>query len=133
VDLRLFNHGCHRWFTDVADRNQMTKKGVYQKEIKKIIQQIKERYQPEKIILFGSFVYGKPKENSDVDLLVIKKTKKRLGWRLFEVAKVIDSEWGTDILVYTPQEWEERLRKKHYFFKEINEKGNLVYEKNRYR
>lgn len=101
----------------------------YQKEIKKITQQIIKKYKPEKIILFGSFACGKPKENSDVDLLVIKKTKKRFGSRLFEVAKIIKSKMGTDILVYTPKEWEKGLKENYYFFKEIVNKGKLVYEK----
>ncbi len=100
-----------------------------QAEIDKIVKQIVKKYKPEKIILFGSFASGKPKENSDVDLLVIKKTKKRFGARLFEVAKIIDSEIGTDILVYTPKEWERGLARNYYFFKEINDKGEIVYEK----
>lgn len=31
-----------------------------------------EQFQPEKVILFGSFAYGSPNEDSDVDLLVVK-------------------------------------------------------------
>lgn len=103
----------------------------FQKEIKKITRQIIKKYEPEKIFLFGSFAYGKPKENSDIDLLVIKKTKGRFGSRLFEVAKLIKSKMGTDILVYTPKEWERGLKKNYYFFKEIKNKGKLVYEKGR--
>lgn len=100
-----------------------------QKEIKKIVRQIVKNYKPEKIILFGSFASGRPEENSDVDLVVIKKTKKRFGARLFEVAKIIKSKLGTDILVYTPKEWEKGLNRNYYFFKEINKTGRLVYEK----
>jgi len=100
-----------------------------QKEIKKITDQIIKGYNPEKIILFGSYAYGKPKPSSDVDLLVVKKTGKRFGTRLFEVAEIISSEMGTDILVYTPKEWREGLKKNYYFFKEINNKGKLIYEK----
>lgn len=100
-----------------------------QKEIQKIINQIVKNYKPEKIILFGSFAYGKSKENSDVDLVVIKKTKKRFGARLFEVVKFIKSRMGTDVLVYTPEEWKRGLKKNHYFLKEIKNKGKLVYEK----
>ncbi len=100
-----------------------------QKEIKKIADQIVKRYKPEKIILFGSYAYGKPRPFSDVDLLVVKKTGKRFGTRLFEVAEIINSEMGTDILVYTPKEWQEGLKKNYYFFKEINNKGKLIYEK----
>lgn len=99
------------------------------KEIQKIVNQIVKNYKPEKIILFGSFAYGIPKENSDVDLVVIKKTKKRFGSRLFEVVKFIKSKMGTDILVYTPEEWEKGLKKNHYFLKEIEQEGKLVYEK----
>ncbi|MCK5122680.1 MAG: nucleotidyltransferase domain-containing protein [Candidatus Pacebacteria bacterium] len=106
----------------------MTKTRANQ-EIKKITKQIVENYEPERIILFGSYAYGKPNLSSDVDLLVIKKTRRRFGSRLFDVAKVISSEMGTDILVYTPKEWESGLKKKYYFFKEINNKGKLIYEK----
>jgi len=100
-----------------------------QKEIQNIVNQIVKNYKPEKIILFGSFAYGKPKENSDVDLLIIKKTEKRFGARLFEAVRFIKSKMGTDILVYTPEEWERGLKKNHYFLKEIANKGRLVYEK----
>ena len=64
-----------------------------------------------------------------MDLLVIKETKKRFGSRLFDVAKVISSEMGTDILVYTPKEWQSGLKKNYYFFKEVDNKGKLIYEK----
>lgn len=48
-----------------------------QKEIKRITKQIVKNYNPEKIILFGSFAYGKPKPSSDIDLLIIKKSRKK--------------------------------------------------------
>ena len=100
-----------------------------QKEVKKIVDQIVENYKPEKVILFGSFASGKPKENSDVDLLVIKKTKERFTTRLLRVAELIKSSLGTDILVYTPKEWESALEEENYFIKEIAQKGKLVYAK----
>lgn len=53
----------------------MSKK-IYQREIKKIVKRLKEKYHPEKIYLFGSFVWGKFTPDSDVDLLIIKKQKK---------------------------------------------------------
>ena len=99
------------------------------KEIKKIVDQIAKNYKPEKIILFGSFAYGRPKENSDVDLVVIKKTKKRFIKRLFEVCQYVKSRLGTDILVYTPKEWKEALEEENYFIKEISQKGTVIYER----
>jgi predicted nucleotidyltransferase len=101
----------------------------YQTEIKKITESIKKHYKPEKIILFGSYANGKPRENSDIDLVVIKKTKDRFIRRLFKVVEGINSDLGTDILVYTPEEWRERIKKKHYFFMEIAQKGKVIYEK----
>ncbi len=76
----------------------------HQKEIKKITDQIVKKYKPEKIILFGSYAWGNPTEDSDVDLFIVRNTRKRFGSRLFDVAKVIDSKMGTDALVYTPKE-----------------------------
>ena len=99
------------------------------KEITKIVDQIAKNYKPEKIIIFGSFAYGKPKENSDVDLVVIKKTKKRFIKRLFEVCQYVKSRLGTDILVYTPKEWKEALEEENYFIKEISQKGTVIYER----
>lgn len=40
----------------------------------KLVDRLKEKYQPEKIILYGSYAYGTPDEASDIDLLVIKET-----------------------------------------------------------
>lgn len=100
-----------------------------QKEVKKIVDQIVKAYRPEKIILFGSFASGKPKENSDVDLVVIKKTKERFTARLLKIAGVIKSSLGADILVYTPKEWRDALEEENYFIKEIAQKGKLVYAK----
>jgi len=98
-----------------------------QKEIQKIVQQIKEKYKPEKIILFGSFAWGRPKENSDVDLIVIKKTRERFARRLMRIAEVIKSSLGTEVLVYTPKEWQKALEEENYFIKEIAKKGKVVY------
>jgi len=98
-----------------------------EKEIQKITDQIKEKYQPEKIILFGSFAYGKPSASSDVDLVVIKKTNERFTQRLMKMAQIVKSSLGADILVYTPKEWQAALKEENYFIKEIAQKGKVVY------
>jgi predicted nucleotidyltransferase len=43
--------------------------------IRRFARQIAERFQPQKIILFGSYAYGTPHEESDVDLLVVMPTR----------------------------------------------------------
>ena len=98
-----------------------------EKEIEKIIGQIEDKYQPEKIILFGSYASGRPKKNSDVDLVVIKQTRERFVRRLMRMAEIVRSSLGTEILVYTPKEWQDALREENYFIKEIAKNGKVVY------
>lgn len=108
---------------------EKNKKEIYQKEIQKITQQIVKNYKPEKVILFGSFAYGKPKPFSDVDLMIIKNTKKRLVDRIKEVLFMIDSNLPLDILVYTPQEFKREVKLGEFIFEDIDKQGKVLYEK----
>jgi len=108
----------------------MEKKVKYQKEIKKIVKRIAGKYKPEKIILFGSFAYGKPGKNSDADLFIIKKTKKPRTKRHFEVDKLLmDRSIPLDILVYTPEEVKRRLFLEDFFIRNIIRQGKPLYVK----
>lgn len=62
--------------------------------IEGIVKKIVHEYNPQKIILFGSYAYGKPSRNSVIDLLIIKNTTKRSLERWMEVKKnyVIQNE-----------------------------------------
>jgi predicted nucleotidyltransferase len=77
---------------------------ITEEKIKKLCQKIVKKIKPEKIILFGSFAWGKPTKDSDVDLLIIKRTKKKWLQRHLEVRNVINGELPVDILVRTPEE-----------------------------
>lgn len=98
-------------------------------ELNTISRQLIKNYQPQKIILFGSFANGNPRSNSDLDLAIIKDTDKRFVDRLKDVASIIKSPVGTDVLIYTPQEWIELQKKGDYFVKEIINTGKIIYEK----
>ena len=54
----------------------MVKDKKMRKLIQEVVERIKTEYQPEKIILFGSYAYGTPNEDSDIDLLIVKDTDK---------------------------------------------------------
>ena len=62
------------------------------KIIRNIAKKIGDNYKPEKIILFGSYAYCKPKKDSDIDLLIIKKTKARHIERAIKVREIV-KEW----------------------------------------
>ncbi|NWG32626.1 MAG: nucleotidyltransferase domain-containing protein [Rhodocyclaceae bacterium] len=97
--------------------------------IKKVVECIK-RYNPEKIILFGSYARGEMDEYSDLDFVVIKKTQKRFIRRLIDVAQLIDSELGkVDVFVYTPQEFKRMIEGKSAFIEQILKEGKVLYEK----
>ena len=91
-------------------------------------------YDPEKVIVFGSYARGDIDEYSDIDLVIIKKTKKRFLQRLIEVAKLIDNELGNvDVLVYTPAEFERMIEYENSFIETVLKEGKIIYEKNKRR
>jgi len=103
----------------------------FEREIDKLGRQIKEKYKPEKIILFGSSIKGKITEDSDIDMLIIKETDKKRNERFREVrALVRDLERRIPFspLVYTPTEIEQRLNLGDFFIKEILKEGKVLYE-----
>ncbi len=103
--------------------------------IEQVVETIRDRYQPEKIILFGSRVWGGGDSESDLDVLVIKQSDKREVERIREVSRLVRRFQQRpyllplDILVKTPQEIEERLAIGDDFIREIVDRGRVVYER----
>jgi uncharacterized protein len=100
------------------------------KVIEEIVMKIISHYAPLKVVLFGSYAYGQPHEESDIDLLIIKETDKRPLERWTEVKKLLrDRNRSIRVtpLVYTPQEVEDRLARKDFFIQEILEDGTVLY------
>jgi uncharacterized protein len=101
-----------------------------QAELERIVRVLVEQYNPECVILYGSFAHGDIHEWSDLDLCVIKRTKKRFIERLEEVGLLTLPCVGCQILVYTPEELEAVQQQGHYFFvDEILGKGKVLYER----
>jgi uncharacterized protein len=107
---------------------------VEDKRIRKVIndiaEKIKEGSKPSKIILFGSYAYGKPHRDSDIDLLVIKETQDRPIDRRVAVRRIVsDVRKGFPFssIVVTPQELNQRLEIGDQFFKEIITRGEVIY------
>ncbi len=96
--------------------------------IRKLVLMIASQYQPRKIILFGSYAYGNPRPESDVDLLVIMDTSLKEIQQALEIRQYINPLFAVDILVYTPARLDQRLKLGDPFIKEITEKGTVVYE-----
>ena len=102
--------------------------------IARIVSTIGREYKPQKIILFGSYAYGKATPDSDIDLLIIKDTDVRAVDRFVEVKRIIyDPQLRIPVspLVYTPQELEERLDMGDDFMEEVMREGKVLYEEER--
>ena len=93
--------------------------------VQDIINQLKP-YQPEKIILFGSYAYGHPNEDSDVDLIIIKKTKDAFLERQKNARLLLKTTTAVDVFVFTPEEFE-KVKYTNLFIKEAVELGKVVY------
>lgn len=94
--------------------------------VKNIINQLKS-YNSEKIILFGSYAYGKPKKNSDVDLIIIKKTNDPFLERQKNARLLLKTTTPVDLFVFTPKEFK-KAKQDNLFIKEAAELGRVVYE-----
>jgi len=86
-------------------------------------------YRPKRIYLFGSRAHHTQDDLSDVDLVIIKKTKKPFFDRLREVGKLLPINLGAiDILVYTPDEFSKMSENGNPFAEMILEEGKIIYE-----
>jgi len=100
----------------------------FQSEIKSITNQIIEKYNPEKIILFGSAARGQFSLDSDADFLIIKKDAPFYGAdRIRELSRIIERNIPIDLLVYKPEEFKKRIDMGDPFLKANLKEGIILY------
>ncbi len=102
---------------------------LLEEELYRIIETLKREYDPEKIILFGSLTKDNIHEWSDIDLVIIKKTSKRMIDRILEVTQLVNPKVGIDLFIYTPDEFAILVREKSPFIMKIVKEGKVLYEK----
>lgn len=107
----------------------MIKDEKIRKVILTVVEKIKKEYQPDKIILFGSYACGNPTEESDIDLFIIKETSKRRIDRFCEVRKIIRDLKGISVqpIVFTKDELNTRIKMADDFIMDVLEKGEVLY------
>jgi predicted nucleotidyltransferase len=96
--------------------------------IRRFARQVAERFQPEKIILFGSYAYGAPHADSDVDILVVMPARNELD-QSFKIHSTLLPSFPLDIIVRTPNNMKWRLEEGDSFLREVVSKGKVLYEK----
>ena len=99
------------------------------RQIKRYCDAIARAFRPEKIILFGSYAYGRPHRDSDVDVLVILPDAKRHGRRpSLAIRRKIPAGFPVDILVKDTRDIADRLREGDSLLEEIVNRGRVMYE-----
>jgi uncharacterized protein len=97
-------------------------------QIQEFSQEIVDKFRPDKIILFGSYAYGEPNQDSDVDMLVILPFEGGPVHKAIEVRQAIDYHFPLDLLTRTPEHIQQRLDMGDFFIREILQKGRVLYE-----
>jgi predicted nucleotidyltransferase len=108
--------------------NVNERRRIPSRAIQAVVRQIVDKFQPKQIILFGSYAYGKPRPESDVDLMVVMETPLRNVDQAIRIARAIDYHFGLDLLVRRPEQITERLALGDFFMQEVIEKGKVLYE-----
>lgn len=111
---------------DVQTRNR---RAFLEAELARYVQILRERYAPQRILLFGSLASGEVGEWSDIDLVVVKETDRKFLDRIREVMQLLRPRVGMDILVYTPEEFAQLSQERPFVREEILHKGRVLYER----
>lgn len=101
------------------------------KLVNRVVKRLERTYHPKQVVLFGSYAYGRPRRDSDLDLLIVKETTKPFFRRLYEVRRLVSpvlSGYPFGPIVVTPKELRRRLARGDQFFQEIMTRGKTVYD-----
>jgi len=101
---------------------------IPQLAIQSVVDQIVFHFQPQKILLFGSYANGTPRPESDVDLLVIMDTQLSNAEQASRICRKIQYRFGLDLIVCSPDILAQRLELGDSFLKEITRDGIILYE-----
>ena len=96
--------------------------------IRAVADQIAKEFKPRKIILFGSYARGKPRPESDLDLLVIMDTPLKEWEQSLKIRRSLGVTFGMDLIVRTPKRVAQRLKMGDAFMTDVLKEGRVLYE-----
>lgn len=107
--------------TNINDKHQLDR----------VVKVIVEKYRPEKIILFGSAARGEMGPDSDVDLFIVKQSnspRHKRSDEIYDALWKIKGRPAVDVLVFTPEEVEQRMAMGDFFITDIVKEGKILYD-----
>jgi predicted nucleotidyltransferase len=96
--------------------------------IRSYAREVAERFDPDRIILFGSYAYGTPNEDSDVDVLVVMPARDEVSMAV-RIQRGVWPPFPMDLIVRTPAKLARRIALGDSFLQEITTKGKVLYSK----
>lgn len=103
---------------------------IAESKIQEVVDKIAKGFNPEKIILFGSYAMGNATDDSDLDLMVIQETKLLIHKRANEMRfLLIGSKILIDILVFTKTEFKNESSKRYSFLHAAIKNSKTLYER----
>jgi predicted nucleotidyltransferase len=102
---------------------------IDQTAIQATCDEIAREFHPQRIVLFGSYAYGTPTEDSDADLLVVMDiAEEKTRAQAVAIRQRIPRRFRIDLIVRTPRELAFRVANNDWFYREILERGKVLYE-----
>jgi predicted nucleotidyltransferase len=101
---------------------------IDEKSIFELRDRIAAEFQPQRIIMFGSYAHGNPNEDSDLDVLVILRYVGSGLKKAVEILNRIEPRIPVDLVVRTPEEVRQRLQANDFFLAEVLRHGRVLYE-----
>ena len=106
---------------------------VPMRDIEAFALRIAAEYKPQRIILFGSYAYGQPTEDSDVDILAVFPGRGTAVDKALDIRVRMHPGYPLDLLTRTTEEVRRRLAMQDWFMREIVEQGKVLYDASRSR
>jgi predicted nucleotidyltransferase len=106
---------------------------VREAEIREFVDKVVAEFAPQRAILFGSHARGDATPDSDVDLLVIMRTRKRTVQQALAIRLGVSCSFPLDLIVRTPSDVKQRLGLRDCFLETIMSEGKMLYESRRRR
>lgn len=105
---------------DPSDQRQHSaeRKALLNQEMRRCLNLLREHGSPEKVILLGTLATGPVHEWSDIDLVVVERTSLPFFQRIKKIRKLLQPKVGMDVMVYTPEEFDQLCADRPPYFVE---------------
>jgi len=104
---------------------------VDMRDIQELADRIAREFNPERIILFGSYARGNPTPDSDVDLLVILPFRGKGFWTSLAILDRVAPDFATDLIARRPSDTERRYDQGDPLIRDALDHGRVLYERSR--